>query len=128
MLEPDGAVAFVDRAGDMIKTSGINVSPAEVEGFLAAHPGVREVLVVGAPHPSKDEVAVAFVVPHDSALTADKLIEYARRNLAGYKVPWLIVLVEDLPRTGTGKLVRRNLRDQAGSLVADKLTQTAAAR
>lgn len=127
-LEPDGAVAFIDRTGDMVKTSGINVSPAEVEGFLAGHPGVREVLVVGAPHPSKDEVAVAFVVPRDPALTADELIGHARRSIASYKVPWLVVLVEDLPRTATGKLVRRNLRDQAASLVADKLAQTAATR
>lgn len=126
-LEPDGAVAFVDRTGDMIKTSGINVSPAEVEGFLADHPGVREVLVVGAPHPSREEVAVAFVVPSDPALTADELTSHAKKSIAGYKVPWLTVLVENLPRTGTGKLVRRNLRDQAASLVADKLAQTEAA-
>ena len=127
-LDADGAVAFVDRTGDMIKTSGINVSPAEVEGFLAGHPGVREVLVVGAPHPSKDEVVVAFVVPHDSNLTADELLRHAKRSIAGYKVPWLVVLVEDLPRTGTGKLVRRGLRGRAADLVADELARTAATR
>ena len=128
MLAPDGTVAFVDRTNDMIKTSGINVSPAEVEGFLATHPGVREVLVVGAPHPSKDEVAVAFVVPRDPALTADELTDHARRAIAGYKVPWLIELVDDLPRTATGKLARRSLREDAASLVADKLARTTEAQ
>ncbi|TCK25198.1 class I adenylate-forming enzyme family protein [Pseudonocardia endophytica] len=121
MLDDDGAVAFVDRTGDMIKTSGINVSPAEVEGFLADHPGVREVLVVGAPHPSRDEVVIAFVVPADPALTPADLVAHAKRNIAGFKVPWLVTLVEDLPRTGTGKLTRRALRDRAAELVAAEL-------
>jgi fatty-acyl-CoA synthase len=125
MLDEDGAVAFVDRTGDMIKTSGINVSPAEVEGFLADHPGVREVLVVGAPHPSKDEVVVAFVVPHGPELTAEELVAHARRNIAGFKVPWLVVLVGELPRTGTGKLVRRDLRGRAAELVAGELARVA---
>ncbi|MTD14835.1 AMP-binding protein [Nakamurella sp. YIM 132087] len=119
-IEPDGAVAFVDRTGDMIKTSGINVSPAEVEGFLAGHPGVREVLVVGAPHPSKDEVVVAFVVPQDPALLAAELTQYARSRIAGYKVPHLIEIVDELPRTSTGKLVRRDLRSRAAELVAER--------
>jgi fatty-acyl-CoA synthase len=127
-VEPDGAVAFVDRTGDMIKTSGINVSPAEVEGFLASHPGVREVLVVGAPHPTKDEVVVAFIVPRDQELTADELIHHAKRNIAGYMVPWLVVLVDDLPRTGTGKTTRRDLRDRAAELVADELARMATPR
>jgi fatty-acyl-CoA synthase len=121
MLDDDGAVAFVDRTGDMIKTSGINVSPAEVEGFLADHPGVREVLVVGAPHPSRDEVVVAFVVPADPGLTAADLVAHAKRNIAGFKVPWLVTLVDDLPRTGTGKLTRRALRERAAELVAAEL-------
>lgn len=127
-LGADGCVAFVDRTGDMIKTSGINVSPAEVEGFLAGHPGVREVLVVGAPHPSKDEVAVAFVVAHGPSLTADQLIQHAKRNIAGYKVPWLVVIVDELPRTGTGKLVRRGLRERAAALVAGELARTGTSR
>ncbi len=118
VVDDDGAVAFVDRTGDMIKTSGINVSPAEVEGFLAGHPGVREVLVVGAPHPSRDEVVIAFVVPAAPDLTPADLVAYAKRNIAGYKVPWLVTLVDDLPRTGTGKLTRRALRERAAELVA----------
>ena len=108
----------------MVKTSGINVSPAEVEGFLATHPGVREVLVVGAPHPTKDEVVVAFVVPHDAELTAADLVTHAKRNIAGYKVPWLVSLVDELPRTGTGKLVRRALRERAAELVRTQLAES----
>lgn len=127
-LDADGAVAFVDRADDMIKTSGINVSPAEVEGFLAGHPGVREVLVVGAPHPSRDEVVVAFVVVEGPAMTGADLVRYAKNGIAGYKVPWLVELVDDLPRTGTGKLTRRGLRDRAAALVAGELERTEATR
>ena len=121
-LNPDGTVTFVDRATDMIKTSGINVSPLEVESFLAVHPDVREVLVVGAPHPSKDEVAIAFVVPRRPDLTAEELIGYCRENIAGYKVPWRITFVDELPHTDTGKVARRVLRPEAALLVRTVLS------
>lgn len=127
-IDADGAVAFVDRTHDMIKTSGINVSPAEVEGFLAGHAGVREVLVVGAPHPTRDEVVVAFVVSDDPALTGAEIVRHAKANIAGYKVPWLVELVDDLPRTATGKITRRALRERAARLVADELAATGAGR
>ncbi|GAB2983520.1 acyl--CoA ligase [Amycolatopsis acidiphila] len=121
VVHADGAVAFVDRSTDMIKTSGINVSPAEVESFLTDHPGVAGILVVGAPHPTKDEVVVAFVVPADDGVTEEDLIRYCKKNIAGYKVPWLVSLVGELPRTGTGKLVRRGLRARAQELVDARL-------
>ncbi|MFR9805021.1 class I adenylate-forming enzyme family protein [Pseudonocardia sp. RS010] len=121
VLDDDGAVAFVDRTTDMIKTSGINVSPAEVESFLAENPDVREVLVVGAPHPSRDEVAVAFVIPRSAEVTADRIRDWAKGRIAGYKVPWLVTLVDELPRTGTGKIARRLLRPDAATLVESAL-------
>ncbi|WP_244461483.1 class I adenylate-forming enzyme family protein [Rhodococcus sp. ZPP] len=117
MLNPDGTVSFVDRATDMIKVSGINVSPAEVESFLAEHPDVREVLVVGAPHPSKDEVAIAFVIPRSDRITPEELTRYCKERIAGYKVPWLISFVTELPRTDTGKIARRLLKPDAVVLV-----------
>ncbi|KAF0957822.1 class I adenylate-forming enzyme family protein [Rhodococcus sp. T7] len=117
VLHPDGTVSFVDRATDMIKVSGINVSPAEVESFLAEHPDVREVLVVGAPHPSKDEVAIAFVIPCSDRITPEELTRYCKERIAGYKVPWLISFVTELPRTDTGKIARRLLKPDAVVLV-----------
>ncbi|WP_063712874.1 class I adenylate-forming enzyme family protein [Sciscionella marina] len=128
VLHADGTVEFVDRTGDMIKTSGINVSPAEVESFLSGHHGVAETLVVGTPHPTKDEVVIAFVVPANDAVTEEDLIRYCKENIAGYKVPWLVTLVDDLPRTGTGKLLRRGLRNRAAGLVTDELGRTEATR
>jgi len=120
-LDAQGRLQLLGRADDVIVSGGINVSPAEVESFLAGHPGVAEVLVVGAPHPTKDEVAVAFVVPTVATVTEEDLIRYCKENIAGYKVPSLVALVDALPHTGTGKLFRRGLRQQAAELVDARL-------
>jgi fatty-acyl-CoA synthase len=118
----DGTVQFVGRATDMIKTSGINVSPAEVESFLAGHPGVAEVGVVGAPHPSKGEVTIAFVVlRHGVQVDEGELLAYCKRSLSGYKTPWAFTVIDALPRTTTGKMLRRELREPAARLVEDRL-------
>ncbi len=121
VLNEDGSVTFIGRLTDMIKTSGINVSPAEVEGFLTTHPGVAEAIVLGAPHPTRDQVVVAFVVPRDPALSPEGIIEFCREQIAGYKVPWVVSLVSAIPTTGTGKIARRELVDTATSLVADRV-------
>ncbi len=121
VVNPDGTVSFVGRISDMIKTSGINVSPAEVESFLAGHPEIAETVVLGAAHPSKDEVVVAFVVARTPDLTADDVVAYCKDRIAGYKVPWVVSIVDSLPRTGTGKLVRRTLQQSAAELVSAKL-------
>jgi fatty-acyl-CoA synthase len=119
IVHADGTVQFVGRATDMIKTAGINVSPAEVEGFLSRHPAVLQVGVVGAPHPTRGEVAVAFVVLRPGQqVTADDLAAFCKGSLAGFKVPWAIELVDSVPATTTGKLLRRDLRAPAASLVA----------
>ncbi len=117
VINADGSVTYIGRLTDMIKTSGINVSPAEVESFLATHPDVAEAVVLGAPHPTRDQVVVAFVVPRSDALSSQDVIDYCRRNIAGYKVPYAVAVVASIPKTGTGKLVRRNLLDTATSLV-----------
>ena len=121
VIDPEGTVSFVGRTTDMIKTSGINVSPAEVESFLAGHPDVIEVVVLGAPHPSRDEVVVAFVVARSADLDADALIAWSKDRIAGYKVPWVAAVVDELPRTGTGKLARRTLEQSAAALVSARL-------
>lgn len=125
VVDDEGVVSFVGRTTDMIKTSGINVSPAEVESFLASHPDVVEVTVLGAPHPSRDEVVVAFVVSRSADLTAADLIAWSKDRVAGYKVPWVAAVVDELPRTGTGKLARRTLQQDAADLVTARLEETA---
>ena len=101
------------RLTDMIKTSGINVAPAEVESYLAGHPAVAEVAVVGAPHPSRGEVVIAFVTVTDPAVDGEALQAWCRAGIAGYKVPWRVVVLDELPRTATGKLTRSTLVEQA---------------
>lgn len=121
VINPDGSVTFIGRLTDMIKTSGINVSPAEVEGFLTTHPGVAEAIVLGAPHPTRDQVVVAFVVPRDPDLSARELVDFCRENIAGYKVPWAVSIVPAIPTTGTGKVARRQLKDVAAALVVERI-------
>ncbi|MBW0102404.1 class I adenylate-forming enzyme family protein [Pseudonocardia sp. KRD291] len=117
-VRPDGAVEFGARLTDMIKTSGINVAPAEVESYLAGHPDVVEVAVVGAPHRVRGEVVMAFVVLRDDAgADGEALRAYCKDGIAGFKVPWEVVVTEELPRTATGKLTRRTLVETAAERV-----------
>ncbi|WP_375464018.1 AMP-binding protein [uncultured Methylobacterium sp.] len=115
VLEADGQVRIVDRMKDMILVSGFNVYPNEVEDVLAAHPGVLECAVVGAPHDETGEMVVAHVVLKDAALTGDAIRAHARTQLTGYKVPRRIVIRDSLPKTNVGKVLRRALRDEAPS-------------
>lgn len=114
-LDEDGCFTFVTRHSDMIKTSGINVSPAEVEAFIRTHPAVAEVVVVGAPDAERDEVVVAFVCPApDFDLEAQEIIDFCRQELAAYKVPRQVKVVNAIPQTATGKLSRKQLRAMLG--------------
>ena len=107
-----GYLYLVDRASDMIVTGGYNVYPREVEDALAAHPAVAECAVVGAPDPTWVEAVTAFVTfrPGTSA-SADELRDAARQRLAGFKVPKRVVVVDAIPRSPVGKILRRALRD-----------------
>ena len=104
---------FVDgREDDMIVSGGENVYPAEVEDCLMNHPGVVEAVVVGVPDEEFGQRLVAYVVPSGPrAVTPEQLIQHVRANLARYKTPRKIVLVEDLPRNATGKVLRSQLRE-----------------
>lgn len=107
----DGSLQFVTRATDMIKTSGINVSPAEVESFLSSIDEVAECVVVGAPDAHKDEVVVAFVqLTVGSTIDSDALIQRCKRSIAAFKVPSRVYVVESMPLTATGKIARLELR------------------
>lgn len=113
-MDDDGYVYIVDRVKDMINLSGFKVWPAEVEQYLYKLPQVQEVAVYGVPHPEKGEQVVAAVVPKPGrTITADEVIAYCRANIAAYKVPARVDVVAELPKSPTGKILKRILRDQA---------------
>jgi long-chain acyl-CoA synthetase len=108
-----GHIFVVDRLKDMILTGGYNVYPAEIERVVASHPSVAMVAVGGIGDAVKGEVAVAYVVPVEGTeLTPDDVSEYCRDKLAAYKRPRRVVIVDSLPTTASGKLMRRKLASQ----------------
>jgi long-chain acyl-CoA synthetase len=109
-MDDDGFVFIVDRKKDMVKTSGFQVWPREIEEVIAGHPAVMEVGVAGIPDPVKGEVAKAWIVlkPAKTA-TEDEIRAYCRERLAPYKVPARVEFRADLPKTMVGKVLRRAL-------------------
>jgi long-chain acyl-CoA synthetase len=112
VMDANGYVKIVDRKKDMILVSGFNVYPNELEGVIAAHPGVLECAVIGVPDETAGEAVKVFVVRKDPALTADQLMDYCKRELTGYKKPKYIEFRDELPKTNVGKILRRVLRDE----------------
>ncbi|WP_458682533.1 class I adenylate-forming enzyme family protein [Prescottella equi] len=111
-LDPDGRLWIIDRRKDMIKVSGFQVAPAEVETELLRHPAVTDAAVVGRPDDRRGERVVAFVQTSDPRLRPDDLLAMVTNRLATYKVPREVVFVDEIPRTPAGKLQRARLRSQ----------------
>jgi len=110
-LDRAGRLAITSRKADTIITGGENVAPAEVEAVLLAHPGVADAAVFGRPDPDWGEALVASVVLRDQAgVDGEQLRAHCAQRLAGFKVPKAIEFVQRLPRSETGKLLRRELR------------------
>jgi acyl-CoA synthetase (AMP-forming)/AMP-acid ligase II len=110
-LDKDGYIYIYDRVKDMIISGGENIYPAEVESALFGHPAIADVAVIGVPDDKWGEAVKAFVVRRPGAdVTPDQLITYARERIAAYKVPRSIEFVDTLPRTPTGKILKRELR------------------
>jgi len=120
-MDDDGFVFIVDRKKDLIKTSGFQVWPREIEEVISAHPAVLEVGVAGVPDPVKGEVAKAWVVlkPGEKA-TEDEVRAYCRQRLAPYKVPGRVEFRTELPKTMVGKILRRALAadDRASAAIS----------
>src|SRR5687768_1040135 len=112
-MDEDGYIQIVDRKKDMILVSGFNVYPNEVEAVIATHPGVADTAVVGVPDDECGEIVVAFVAKKDPSLTEDVIRQHARQSLTGYKVPRIVVFKDDLPKSNVGKVLRKDLRDEA---------------
>jgi long-chain acyl-CoA synthetase len=111
-LDEGGYLFLTDRIKDMIVSGGENVYPIEVEEVLAQHPAVGDVAVIGTPHERWGEAVTALVVPRDDSIDENELVAFARERLAGYKLPRTIEVVDELPRTPSGKVLKRELRDR----------------
>ena len=111
-IDERGYLTITDRKKEMIKYKGFGIAPAEIEALLFEHPGVADVAVIGKPDLEAGEVPKAFVVRKEPTLTADSLLGWARGRLAGYKTLHEVEFVDSIPKTASGKILRRVLREQ----------------
>jgi len=111
IMDERGYTRIVDRKKDMILVSGFNVYPNEIEGVVAAHPGVLECACIGVPDENSGEAVKLFVVRKDPQLTKQQLMDYCKGELTAYKKPKYIEFRDSLPKTNVGKILRRELRD-----------------
>jgi long-chain acyl-CoA synthetase len=112
-MDADGWFYLVDRKKDMINAAGYKVWPREVEDVLYGHPSVREAAVVGVPDERRGETVKAFVsLLAGETATEQDLIEYCKANMAAYKYPRSVEFIDELPKTPTGKILRRELRTE----------------
>jgi long-chain acyl-CoA synthetase len=112
VMDPDGYVTIVDRIKEMIITGGFNVYPSEPENVLREHVDVADAAVVGLPAEGAGEQVVAAVVATPGArLDPEALRGWVRQRLSGYKTPRRVVVVDDLPRSQIGKVLRRQVRE-----------------
>lgn len=115
-VDDEGYFTIEERKKDMIKASGYSVFPAEVEALMYRHPAVAEVGVVGVPDPYRGEDVMAFVVLKPDArsrVTDQEIVEWCRGHMAVYKAPRRVRFVDALPKTASGKILKRALREQA---------------
>ncbi|MCY7396792.1 MAG: AMP-binding protein [Nocardioides sp.] len=111
-MNADGFIFIVDRKKDMINASGYKVWPREVEDVLAEHAAVREAAVVGVPDEKRGETVKAFVsLKAGAEVTPEELVAHCKERMAAYKYPRQVVIIDELPKTVTGKILRRELRD-----------------
>lgn len=116
-MDQDGFFKIVDRKKDMIKVSGFNVFPNEIENVLAGHPKVLEVAAIGVPDIRSGEVIKVFVVKRDQSLTEKEILDYCHENLTNYKVPKHVAFKNELPKTNVGKILRRALKEEQATVV-----------
>jgi malonyl-CoA/methylmalonyl-CoA synthetase len=109
-LDPDGYLRILGRSRELIISGGFNVYPREVEDVLLTHPDVAEAAVVGTPSEEWGEVVTAFVVPSGEKATRDSVLTFAAEQLASFKRPRLVHVVDSLPRNALGKVLKHELR------------------
>ena len=113
VIQNDGYVRIVDRKKDMINMSGFNVYPNEIEDVIASHPDVLEVAAIGVPDEKSGEAVKVFIVSRSGNLTVKEVREWCKKRLTAYKVPRHFEFRDELPKTNVGKVLRRQLRDEA---------------
>ncbi|MGI8552337.1 MAG: AMP-binding enzyme, partial [Dehalococcoidia bacterium] len=112
-VDPEGYLQIVDRGKDIIISGGENISSVEVEDALFSHPAVLEATVIAGPDPRWGEIPVAVVVLRPGArATADEIIAFSRERLAHFKAPKRVDFVETLPKGGTGKVLKNQVREK----------------
>lgn len=112
-VDEDGYIHIVDRKKDMILSGGANIYPREIEDVLYAHPAVLQAAVIGIPHDQWGETVKAILVLREGAQATEKeIIEYCRQNLAEYKKPRVVEFRDSLPMNPSGKILKRELRDE----------------
>lgn len=109
-VDDEGYITIVDRLKDMIIVSGFNVYPNELEQVLTTHQDVSQCAAVGVPDNKAGEVVKMFIVRSNSSLTESNVIEFCKKNMAGYKVPKVIEFRDSLPMTNVGKVLRKDLK------------------
>ena len=113
-MDERGYIKITDRLKDMFIVGGFNAYPAEIENTLLQMPGVGEVAVVGVPDERLGEVGMAFVVAAPGqSLASDAVIAWSKENMANFKVPRRVEVVDTLPRNATGKVMKFELRERA---------------
>jgi acyl-CoA synthetase (AMP-forming)/AMP-acid ligase II len=113
VIDEAGCLRIVGRAKDMFIVGGFNAYPAEIENVLLRHPAIVQAAVIGVPDARLGEVGMAFVVPGSEPVTPDDIIRWCREEMANYKVPRRVALVEELPINATGKVLKDELRQRA---------------
>jgi long-chain acyl-CoA synthetase len=131
--DEDGYFYIIDRKKDMCIVGGYNVAPREIDEVLAEHPKVLEAVAVGVPHGTRGEIIKAFIVPRaGETITKQEIIGHCRKKLAVYKVPRLVEIRSELPKSAVGKILRRILlaeelqRMQAKGVLSDPAVTAAA--
>lgn len=115
LIQEDGYIRIVDRKKDMIIVSGFNVFPNEIEEVVTSHPKVVECAAVGIPDAKSGEAVKVYVVPTKEGVTANEIKEFCRERLTAYKVPKHFEFRDELPKSNVGKILRRELRDEANA-------------
>lgn len=118
LMDADGYFKIVDRKKDMIKVSGFNVFPNEIENVLASHAKVLEVAAIGVPDEKSGEVIKVFIVKKDESLTVEELKKFCHENMTNYKVPKYFEFRNELPKTNVGKILRRTLKEEEAKKAA----------
>ncbi len=109
--DEEGYYFIVDRIKDMIIRGGVNIYPAEVEEVLTTMPGIADVAVVGKPDKELGETVAAFVVRQDSQISEEDITAYCSKEMANQKIPTTLIFTDEIPRSPTGKILKRDLRE-----------------